>query len=694
MIMKKCPGLFGLFLLCGSVVIAQKPAMQQKAILLKRTIELNHLAPRPVDDSFSVAVFRSIINAADARRLLFTETEFNALQAFSSLLDDELRGGDWRFLDLFSATYKKAIQRADSIIARHTAKPFDFTVSETVSSSKKGSFLFAQDVPALAARWMRNMKYRALTKMFDEVAADSTGNTSLKKVIDRSEAKTREWLKKIETRLLKKITDEGIGNYTANLYLNAVATGFDPHTNYFSPLDSREFRESVSAEALSLGLVLDETEKGQIVIDLLSPGGPAWKSGDLNKGDILLSVLWEGKETADITAATLEEAYEELDNPAGEKVILKVQKADGSVKQVMLRKEKIENEENIVKGFVLSGEKKIGYILLPGFYTDWDSEGGSGCANDVAKEIVKLKKENIDGLILDVRHNGGGSLGEALDMLGIFIDEGPLVGIQSKEPKITFLKDANRGTIYNGPMVLLVNGQSASASELLAATLQDYNRAVIVGSATFGKATMQRVYALDTIGKNDKATATPVESVKITGGKLYRVTGETAQRNGVIPDVLLPDAFDALEYRENSYPNPLGNETVAKNNYYKPLAPLPVAGLASKSASRINADQNFNDIKKILAMMSARLKGTEKISVRWDEFEKWARQQEKESDVLKGDGLASGKSFTADNHSLDKALLVNNDFAKEINTSWLKDIGGDIYIQEAFLILCDLIKLR
>jgi carboxyl-terminal processing protease len=692
--MKRTFTLFFVCILICSAVNAQLPVMQQKAIVLKRMIELNHLAPRPVEDSFSVAMFRAIINNADGRRLLFTEPEFKSLQAFSAKLDDELKGGEWRFYDLFARLYKKALLRADSIINKHTQKPFDFTVSESVSLQKKDAFSFATDIPALAARWMRSMKFRALGRMFDEANADSTGKTSLKKIIDQSEAATREWLKKAETRMLKRITADGTDNHITDIYLDAIATGFDPHTNYFSIQANRDFSESVSSEALSLGLGLDEDEDGHIVIDQLTPGGPGWKSGDLNNGDVLLGVIWEGKENTDVSAATLEEAYEELDNRSGDKVMLKVQKADGTIKQVMLRKEKIENEENIVKGFVLQGEKKIGYILLPGFYTDWGNDGGSGCANDVAKEIVKLKKENIDGLILDVRFNGGGSLGEALEMLGIFIDEGPLVGIQSKEPKISFLKDPNRGTIYNGPMALMVNGQSASASELLAATLQDYNRAVIVGSPTFGKATMQQVYAMDTNAKNKEATGANNEAVKITGGKLYRVTGATAQRNGVIPDVVLPDAFDAMEYREKSYPNPLGNEPVAKNNYYKPLAALPVADLAAKSAARIKTDKNFNDIKKIISLMTERMQGTEKMSIKWDEYEKWAKQRAKDEETLKGEGVAAGKTYKVDNHSLDKALLVNNEFAKEINSSWLESIAEDIYIQEAFLVLSDLIKLQ
>lgn len=689
------PALIFLLLFQNHYLYTQS-SLQQKAVVLKRMIELNHLAPKPVDDSFSADMFKIIINRADRRRLLFTDAEFKSLQAYNNKLDEELNKKEWTFYDLFATLYKKALTRADSIITKLSQKPFDFNVNETVTSNKREEFNFATDVSSLSARWLRYLKYSALDQLFDIAAADTTGKTSLKTVIGTAEAKVREQLKKNEIKNLKRLTTQqgGIDGHITELYLNALASVFDPHTNYFSPQGKQQFQESLSTEALSFGLELDENEKGQIVVDMLTPGGPAWKSGDLNKGDILLSVLWEGKEVADMTGATLEEAYEELEKSSTDKLILKFKKADGTEKTVMLKKEKLENEENIVKGFVLQGEKKIGYILLPGFYTEWENESGSSCANDVAKEIVKLKKENIDGLILDVRYNGGGSLGEALEMTGIFIDEGPVVGIKSKDPKVVFLKDPNRGTIFSGPMVLMVNGQSASASEMLAAALQDYNRAVIVGSATFGKATMQQMFSLDTFSKKAAAMNTDRDMVKITDGKLYRLTGESAQRNGVVPDVLLPDAFDGIEYREKFSPNALVGDPVAKNNYYKPLPALPVNELAAKSALRIKSDDNFRDIQQIILMMIARREKSETISLKWEEFEKWARQNAKELEALKGDVVAAGKKFTVTNHGLDKVLLANNEYAREINQVWLDDINEDIYIQEAFLVLCDLIKLR
>lgn len=658
-------------------------------------IELNHLSPRPVDDSFSLSMFKTILNRADGRRLLFTDPEYKSLQAYSLQLDDELNNKGWAFYDLFSSLYRKAIKRADSIITRVTAKAFDFTVSETVTSGKRDQFLFAADIPALAGRWNRNLKFKALDLLFDRTGEDSS-TTSLQTVIKASEVNVREQLRKTEIRNLKRIIEHptGVEGYITELYLDALAESFDPHTNYFSPQGKQEFQEQLSTEALSLGLDIDENEKGQITVDKLAPGGPAWKSGDLNKGDVILSILWEGKETKDMTGLGLQEAQEELDRSAEGKIMIRVRKTDGTIRTVMLRKEKIENEENVVKGFVLEGEKKIGYILLPGFYTEWENETGSSCANDVAKEIVKLKKENIEGLILDVRYNGGGSVGEAMDMIGIFVDEGPQAGIRTKEPKIVYLKDPNRGTIYSGPLVLLVNGQSASASEMLAAALQDYNRAVIAGSPTFGKATMQQMRALDTAMKKPPMNDRGMDMVKITTGKLYRLNGESVQQNGVQPDVYLPDAFDAIEYREKFLPNVLSSEPIAKNSYYKPLPSLPVNELAARSAVRIQADDNFRDIRRIIALMIARRERTETISLKWEEFEKWARQNETEREALKGTGLASGKIFKVGNHNLDRALLANNEYARELNQQWLEDIGEDIYIQEAFLVLCDLIKLR
>ena len=259
-----------------------------------------------------------------------------------------------------------------------------------------------------------------------------------------------------------------------------------------------------------------------------------------------------------------------------------------------------------------------------------------------------------------------------------------------------WMKDPNRGTIYNGPLALMINGQSASASELTAAALQDYNRAVIVGSNSYGKATMQEMFVPDTITNNPRPSNNKSDVIKITTGKMYRLDGETAQLNGVKPDIILPDAFDGIDYREKFSPAVLPAETVAKNNYYKPLPALPVAELSKRSEQRINTNEDFKEIKNALEYIRMQNEKTEVISLKWDGFEKWSRQNQHLWDVMKGEEKTEvpGKKYTVDINGLDKALLVNNDYAKEINDRWLLNIAEDIYVKEAFSVLCDLNNLQ
>lgn len=658
-------------------------------------IELKHYSPRPVNDSFSAAVFKTIIEVTDPKRIYFTAPEFKQLQTLSTTIDDELQGRGWAFLDQFSTVYKNALMWADTIAEKTLWRPLDFSRNETILSSREKDFNFAADRSALIDRWVRRMKLKVMARIYDAANADSAKKIPFRDALASMETATREKVRLAEKKGIAKILKSpgGYDAFVTEVYLNAIATCFDPHTNYFSPQGNEEFQEQLSTEALSFGIELDENDKGQVVIGQLVPGGPAWKSGELHKGDELASLQWEGKEAVEMTGASLEDAYAVLDQSSHDRMVFKFLKADGATVIVLLRKEKIENDENIVKGFVLKGEKKIGYILLPGFYTDWENETGSGCANDVAKSIIRLKKENIDGLILDVRYNGGGSVGEALEMAGIFIDEGPLSSEKSKDGKQITLKDPNRGTIYDGPMTLMVNGQSASASELLAATLQDYNRAVIIGSDTYGKATAQQVFALDTISREAKPVANK-EAVKITMAKLFRLTGGTAQFSGVSPDVILPDAFDALEYRERFSSYALLPDSGKRNSYYKPLPVLPMNELVKRSIARVSTNDEFNEIKKFIeGERKFYATTTMTIPLKWDLFEKWMKDNDRDQNIFNKEEEPT-KKFIVENHVADKEIFRNNPYAKEVNEVWVKHIAGDMYIEEAFSVLLDLINLR
>jgi carboxyl-terminal processing protease len=353
------------------------------------------------------------------------------------------------------------------------------------------------------------------------------------------------------------------------------------------------------------------------------------------------------------------------------------------------------SEESYVRSFVLAGKNRIGYLSLPDFYTRWGNEGeGSRCANDVAKEILKLKKEKIDGLILDVRYNGGGSLQEAVALAGIFIDEGTLGFLKDRQKTIP-LKDINRGTIYDGPLLVMVNGQSASASEFLAAALQDYHRAMIVGSRTFGKASAQNIFPLDRT-----QNLSSLENIKnyigyatITTDKLYRATGKSAQGYGVEPDIALPDIFELLDYHEAELPFALPADTLARKSYLKTLPPIPLRELQERTRARLDQREPFRELKSILASFAERdFDDEEPVALKWQAITDAQQQKKIQEEKLKKTFFAEGNSYQVSNTTLDMQRMSIDGYAKEINTLWTHKLMNDLYLDESFQIICDYIE--
>lgn len=683
----------GIVLFSCLPVQSQLSVAQSQAIILKRQVQRNHYSPRPVDDSLSSGIFSSFIKLLDAQQDIFTADDYKALSAYRYLLDDELNSDGEKFLNMVIRLYRQRLQRADSIVTAILQKPLDFTADDKIIFTKEENKFFAQDAKELRNKWTKWFKYIILNNAYSMASADSI-KPSLSSVLAKNETVLREKIRRGQARLFETILDPAsFENDIKETYFNAIAASFDPHTNYFSPQQKENFQSELSTEDLSFGFEIDEDKEGKIFISQLLPGGPAWKTGEINKNDEILQLQWKGGLPVDVSAITVEEADDLLQKSNHDELSIKIKKQDGTMRTVDLRKEKIETEEDVVKGCLLAGEKKIGYIRLPDFYTIWENEEGSGCANDIAKEIIMMKKENLDGLILDVRYNGGGSLYEALQLCGIFIDEGPMAGIRKKDGKIVYLKDPNRGTIYDGPLIVMVNNQSASASEMVAAALQDYNRAVIVGSSTYGKATMQEIFPMDSTVKMQADS--PDGFIKITTGKLYRVSGFTAQCNGVVPDIILPDAFDGLEFREKFGDNVLPADTIKKNNYYRPLPALPLASLAAASARRINNNASFQKLVEAIRLRTREM--TDKktvIPLQPAAFEKWITEKESLLKTMDEKDETGNYLFTADNYRMEKERLRNNAYAAELNTAALKSVQKDIYIQEAFQVMTDLINYQ
>jgi carboxyl-terminal processing protease len=475
-------------------------------------------------------------------------------------------------------------------------------------------------------------------------------------------------------------------------YLNSIAWCYDPHTTYMNMAVKDEFETQMSASEYSLGFDVEENDKGEPEVSFLQPGGSAWRNGELHKGDVLVAVRIgkDFKNITDLTESEIEAVFAGRDKSDTE---IKVRTVTGEIKMVKLAKEKISSEEEVVKSYVLKGNSNIGYINLPGFYSrenisiqETDDISYDGCANDVSKEIVKLKKDNIAGLILDLRYNGGGSIWEAMQLAGIFIDIGPVASMKDREGKVRFLKDPNRGTIYDGPLLVLVNGASASASEFIGAVLQDYNRAIIVGGATYGKGTAQSIMPMDSARPDPNKKYE--DFVKVTGEKFYRVNGGTTQWTGVEPDIALPDIYSSDNYKEKSQMSALQPDRSKAGNYTA-LPALPIATLKAKSDQRTSASPFFKAVSQYIQLAEKNEK-SRTIPLTWSAYLRQYQENIKLYNTLSEEMLPASEQTAVINNAFDKersALL--SEYSKEVNEAYLKNIKTDPVIREAMFIMFD-----
>ncbi len=536
------------------------------------------------------------------------------------------------------------------------------------------------------------MKLEVLDDLVDGLPGNfkSLNPAKQKAYVDSAEAPLR---KKAAASLKRKIEDilqnpHGITQYTGQIYCETIASGFDPHTEFFPPEEKENFEGILGKQRFEFGFKIKGDKSGGVFIDNLEPGSPAFRSGKLNKGDKFMSVQWEGKESVDVSEISVDEFGRLLNESNHTIALFTVKKADGSLVKISLQKEQAGNDDDDkVKSFILKGANTIGYIYLPVFYEDWDTnnQGLNGCANDVGREILKLKKENIDGLILDLRNNGGGSAEEATELAGIFIDAGPVQQEKDRDGKVYTLKDMNRGTIYDGPLVILVNGYSASASEIVAGALQDYNRAVIVGANTYGKATAQIVFPMDTTVTPETIADRQSENyLKITISKLYRVNGTTAQFTGVHPDIVLPDLLDAYISKEADDPGALRPSTIAPNKYYTPYAPLPVKTLAQSVQPEIDTSRYFNAVKNFVAQ-SKNQKELKDIPLDLNDAIA-AGQASAVNDEALSLTIAT-KKFTVQSNQYEIARMQADSYLKELNDEFSQQVLTDQYISIAYDVL-------
>jgi carboxyl-terminal processing protease len=477
-----------------------------------------------------------------------------------------------------------------------------------------------------------------------------------------------------------------------NLLVNTITTTMDPHTTFFPPVEKRYFDEQMSGRFFGIGASL-RPDDGTIKIATIVAGSPAWKSQQITVGDIVLKVGQGAEEPTDLTGFDTEDAVKLIRGKKGTEVRLTLKKVDGSIKVVTMIREEIVTEETFARSVIINeNNKKIGYIFLPEFYADWERPNGARCAIDVSREIIKLKEQGIDGIIMDLRNNGGGSLYDVVQMVGFFIEDGPIVQVKDREGNPNVLRDRDRSVLYDGPLAVMVNEFSASASEIFAAAIQDYKRGVIIGSSsTYGKGTVQRNIGLDGTATGPMTALNATEqlgTVKLTLQKFYRINGGSTQLRGVVPDIVIPDQYEYLKYREKDNPDALPWDEIQKATYNQAKLYYDPNAVKSAAENRVNTSPSFVTIKETSQAL-AKINDKE-YSLNLVKYK--AEQKEIKNTIKKIDEINKNpKELQLSLIPTDeKRLEVDND-KLERRKQWLKSLSKDIYLGESVNIMNDMI---
>lgn len=662
-----------------------EPPFCEQMAALKSLVESQHFKPKPLDDALSSGVYKLFVKRLDEDKILFTDADIAVFKKDSLLIDDYLRDNNCDFIQKYIKTLRQRIAETKQVLESYRNTKLDYSGTDTLKYYRTKESGYFDDTAAMKKYWSKRLRFEILSKMTEE---DSLIER-LKKNFNILETEIRpKVFEKMLCQLDEMENAEGsIERFTTETFLNAFTNYQDPNTTFFNNTDKTMFENSVSTSLMTFGLYTDKNEEGEIVVSYVTPGGAAYFEGTIEEGDVVRS-LRSGTSVVETTCISNEEITAFLTDNNHTKVTFRIKKKDGTIKLVNLSKKADKAVENLIRGYVVKKEFPVGYISIPSFYTDFESPNGLGVANDVAKEIYKLKKENIQGLIIDLRFNGGGSMKEASDLSGMFIDRGPVSILKYKDGETYTVRDANRGTVFNKPIVIILNGYSASASEFFASLMQDYNRAIIVGAVSYGKSSMQAIFPLD----EEKEE---LGYCKITTDMFYRVTGQSNQSRGVIPDIIFPSMYDGLDISEKHIDFALSNDSVAVTVPHKPKRKIPINFLKEKSEYRMSLDEGFRKIKDLnKALVNNYIKKDTIYSLTlrnvygdlngynelWKDFISYF---ENRKGVL-----------TVRNTASTEELLQYNDDEKKINAFSMDEIGNDIFIEEAFNIISDINEIK
>ena len=654
-------------------------------------LEQKHYSPKIIDDNFSKQVFSKYLETLNPEKDIFLQQDINDLKKYELTLDNEIHGAPLLFYSDASSVYLKRVNEIMQLYKDMLSKPFDFTVKEDIQLDDDKA-TFPADEAARKERWRKRLKYLTLDQYSDllQQRSRNMNDTAWNKTDAQLEQMARAKVQTILDRSFNRQKLIFTGQEQFSMYVNVVTDLMDPHTEYMPPKESRSFEEDLSGRFYGIGAQLKDDD-GAIKIASLITGSPAWKSGQVQINDEIIKVGQSKNEPVDVRGYAVTDVVKLIRGTKGTEVRLTFKKTDGTTQVVSIIRDEIVQDEQFARSAVINDKgNKIGYIFLPEFYADFDRPNGNRCSQDVANEIIKLKKENVQGIVLDLRNNGGGSLPEVVNMVGLFIKDGPVVQVKDRNGKPAILSDNDASVLYGGPLAVMVNEFSASASEIFAAAIQDYKRGIIVGSDTYGKGTVQRTLPL---GKTLDVFSGQTEYgvLKITFEKFYRINGGSTQLKGVTPDVLLPDLYDYLKLRERDQPTALAWDQLQRANYEEINSDVNWNSVETAAKNRVSANASFNTIRKNSEWLKNN--ADKKYSLNLQEYQK---EQALLKTTVKQDDSLSRLTTPMDIQpvSADSSRYYSNaDSLKGLRyQQWLKGVQKDIYINETVNIVRDINK--
>ncbi len=652
-----------------------------------------HYSPKKIDDNFSKEIFKKYLGEkVDPQKYIFLQSDIQQLKKYETKLDDEILGGQVQFVPAVGEIYKKRLPETEHIYKEILSKPFDFTKEESLVTNND-LLEFPKTEADRKEAWRKRLKYLVLDRyatLLDIRDKNKGKEGATNKTDAELEAEARDKVMKIMDKIYERQNNKVTDDDRFNDYVNTITESMDPHSTFFPPVEKRYFDEGMSGRFFGIGASLIPDEDGNIKIGTLVTGSPAWKSGEIAPGDIILKVAQGAAEPVDIAGYVVEDAVKIIRGSKGTEVRLTIKKADGSVKVVALIRDEIVQDETFARSAIINTNKgKIGMIYLPEFYADFENPKGARCSEDVRKEVIKLKEQKVDGIVMDLRTNGGGSLYDVVQMVGLFIEGGPVVQVKDRDGKPQVYYDRDKSVLYDGPLAVMVNEYSASASEIFAAAIQDYNRGVIIGStSTYGKGTVQRNIGIDkTMGFADANSE--LGTVKLTLQKFYRINGGSTQLKGVASDIHVPDVEEYFRQREKDNPDALPWDEIQKADYNRWKYGLDLTPIKRASAERMKSNEAFNKLQSSAEWLAKRQ--NEKIATL--NLKKYQEEQKQIRSTVKEIGTLTKLQAEMNVESLpEDAKRWDTDTAKaERFKNWIKNLRSDIYLNEAVNVVNDMV---